>query len=113
MQRKKPIIVTVATEHHISRYDLEGTRDAIIKNINTVFDAAAQDFAGVEGVELYSDWSPRMWDEGEDLYIYVRRPESDEEKRARKDAETSLKADTTARELKLLEQLQAKYAGKV
>lgn len=114
MQRKKRIyMVTDSTNHHISKYDLEGSRAAVLAQINAVFDDAEQDYVGVEGVELYTDWRPRQWDEGEDLYVYARRPENEAEKKARKAADQERKNANEARELKLLQELQAKYAGKV
>jgi hypothetical protein len=85
----------------------------VIENINAVFDDADKDYAGVEGVELYTDWKPRQWDEGEDLYVYARRPENEAETQKRKADEKARKQSDEARELKLLQQLQAKYAGKV
>lgn len=68
---------------------------------------------GVAGVELYADWRPREWSEGEDLYIYARRPETATETAERKAAEKQRKQTDEARELELLKQLQTKYAGKV
>jgi hypothetical protein len=112
-KQKRVILVTDATDHKVSKYDLEGSRAQLIERINHVFDDAERDYVGVEGVELYTDWRPREWSEGEDLFVYARRPENEKEKKKRKADELARKQSTEVHELKLLQQLQAKYAGKV
>jgi hypothetical protein len=114
MQRKnKVVLVTDHTNLHISKYDLEGSCEAIVNQIQKVFAQAAEQYKGVEGVALYADWRPREWSDGEDLYIYATRPETDEERATRKATEKQRRQAEEARELALLQQLQSKYAGKV
>lgn len=107
MGRKvKKIQVTACTSERLSKYDLEGAQEAVIQRINQAF-ADARLVASVG--ELYLDWTPKQWDDGEDLYVYVRREETDAERDKRMAATNMHKRQVEERERKLLEDLQKKY----
>lgn len=55
-----PVMVTVEMTTHLSKYDLEGTEEAVIKAIQEVFEQARQSRKYVPGGELYLDWRPRQ-----------------------------------------------------
>lgn len=104
--------VTEETNERLSKYDLEGTQAEVVKRINDAFTEASMLYLNIDDVTLYLDWRPREYDDGDDLYIYARRPENDAEKAKRKAAAKKQKGDVEARERKLLADLQAKYLTK-
>jgi len=104
--------VTEETDERLSKYDLEGTQAEVIQRINDAFTEASTLYLSIEDVTLYLDWRPHQYDEGDDLYIYARRPENDAEKAKRKAVAKEQKTAVEARERKLLADLQAKYATK-
>ena len=104
--------VTEETNERLSKYDLEGTQAEVIQRINDAFTEASMLYLSIEDVTLYLDWRPRQYDEGDDLYIYARRPKNDAENAKRKAAAKDQKNAVEARERKLLADLQAKYSTK-
>lgn len=103
-------IVTEPTKQYLSKYDLEGSEEDVIRRIREAFEQARVHYN--EPTEFYLDWSPREWSDSEDLTVYAKRPETDAERAERLAVTEAQKAAAEARERKLLAELQAKYDDK-
>lgn len=102
-------MVTESTNVHISRYSLEGTQEEVINCINEAFDIARGKLANPDQCKLYLDWQPRQYDEGDDLYVYVSRPETQDEAARRIADDRARKQQVEQHELKVLADLLQKY----
>lgn len=109
---KPPVMVTVEMDNHVSKYDLEGSEDAVVQAIRDVFAQARNSRKYVEGGELYLDWRPRRWEEGDDLYMYMKRPETDKERDKRIAEEKAVEEQQEAHQRRMYEQLHKKFGGK-
>lgn len=106
----KKYIVVEPTGVDLSKYDLEGTEEAVVRSIREAFDKARQKYNSE--AEFYLDWSPRQWGDGDDLVVYAKRPETTEERKSRLALKKEREQIAEQRERKLLAELQAKYGNK-
>lgn len=117
-KKKEPYVHLVGVQlGQFDTYDLEGSFDTAIKNINerhAAFYAMARATPGwdEETCNLLIKHESRRWEEGYDYNIYMMRPENESEKEVRLEKEGAMRRKQDEWDREQYEKLSKKFGNK-